>query len=173
MCYSFPNNERVLLAPYPEFPEIVKLEFADTYLSLSPTVFYNNSILVEAHRDGWPSMYSTGINHLYWIVTHEGVLRNWGVHEHTTDRYSAVYGKIEVALYDGRKHEPTFGQLLNISLDSANGEGLIIPVGVYHTFRSLSPVSVLMNSKTPPFNAANPDKKTIPLQNDLIPNPWS
>jgi dTDP-4-dehydrorhamnose 3,5-epimerase-like enzyme len=152
-------------------PVFENLKIKDTFLIKARTVSYNNSTLVEAYREGWGG-FETGIKHLYWITTYKGVTRDWGVHKYTTDRYFAVHGEIEVALFEGRKQEPLFGQMSTIILSSDKGEGLVIPPGVYHTFRAISPVVVLLNSKSPAYNEENPDKEKLPLKNDLIPLVW-
>ena len=147
------------------------LEFSGAALIKPRKITYNNSTLIEAHRKGWEGC-ERGLEHLYWITTYKGVLRDWGVHDHTTDHYFSVYGKVEVALFEARTGEPLFGRILKIILNSDSGEGLVIPPGVYHTFRAITPVAVLLNSKDPYYDEKNPDKKKLPLKNKLIPFIW-
>jgi dTDP-4-dehydrorhamnose 3,5-epimerase len=153
-------------------PTLTPHELEGTFLAQSPVVSYNSSLLVEPYRLGWGGLYGEPLGHLYWIVTHRGVNRAWGVHDHTIDKYSAVLGVIEVALYDGRAHSSTAGRLSVIALDGQSGDGLLIPPGVWHTLRARSETVVLMNSKTPPYDAEHVDKTLGPLPDDLQNFSW-
>ena len=154
-------------------PKLTALELSGVFLAEFPVIEYNSSILVEPYREGWAGMYDAPLGHLYWIVTHKGVTRKWGQHDRTTDRYAAVFGVMEVALFDGREDSETSGQLLVVTLDAAKGQGVLIPVGVWHTFRAISDTVVLMNSKTPAYDPEHVDKHLLPMPNDLIDFVWS
>jgi dTDP-4-dehydrorhamnose 3,5-epimerase-like enzyme len=153
-------------------PELEELAIAGVVRASLPVVHYNSSTLVEAHRAGWSSIYDEPIDHLYWIVTERGVRRQWGKHDRTTDRYAVVQGTIEVALVDDREASDTRGELLVVTLDGAAGHGLRIPTGIWHTFRAVSPMAVLLNSKTPPYDPADVDKHLLAMPNDRIPFEW-
>jgi len=154
-------------------PEVEELRIPGVLRARFPTVRYNSSLLVEPHRAGWSGIFDEPIDHLYWIVTERGAHRDWGRHERTTDRYMAVLGEIEVALVDGRLGSPASGEPLTVRLDGAAGDGLRIPAGVWHTFRSVSPTAVLLNSKTPPYDPATVDKQLLPMPNDQIDFRWA
>jgi len=134
-------------------------------------VNYNSSLLVEIHRKPSSGLYEE-LNHLYWIVTHRGVMRKWGVHKATTDTYSAVYGTLEVALWDGRNESSTYGETVIIELVSENGEALRIPPGVWHTFRSKTETSILMNSKSPTWKSEDTDKLSYDFSESSPPFQW-
>lgn len=134
-------------------------------------VSYNSSLLVEVHRKPSTGLYEE-INHLYWIVTHIGVIRKWGVHKTTTDTYSVVYGKVEVALWDGRHESSTYGETVIIELNSENGDALKIPPGVWHTFRSKTETSILMNSKSPSWTSEDTDKVSYDFSESIPPFQW-
>jgi len=153
-------------------PTLRPHEFDGVSIARSRVVAYNSSLLVEPYRAGWGGLYAAPIEHLYWIVTYRGVARAWGVHDHTIDRYSAVLGLIDVALYDGRANSTTAGQFSVVTLDSELGEGLYIPAGVWHTFRARSETVVLMNSKSPPYDPAHVDKTLGPLPTALAEFDW-
>jgi dTDP-4-dehydrorhamnose 3,5-epimerase len=153
-------------------PTLTPHEFGGTFLAHSPVVSYNSSLLVEPYRLGWSGLYDEPLAHLYWIVTYPGVVRAWGLHDHTVDRYSAVLGVVEVALYDGRADSSTAGKFSVVRLDGESGDGLLIPPGVWHTFRAVSETVVLMNSKTPPYNAVKVDKQLAPLPAPLLDFSW-
>jgi dTDP-4-dehydrorhamnose 3,5-epimerase len=112
------------------------------------TINYNSSQLVEIYRYGSQSLYSS-LPHLYWIVTPKDVYRRFGVHEYTTDTYSVVYGEIQVALYDNRSSSGTNGNLKLVTLNGDFGDALFIPPGVWHTFRSITEIGILLNPRIP------------------------
>ena len=151
-------------------PEREELGIAGVIRTRFPVVRYNSSTLVEAHRAGWTSIYEQPIEHLYWIVTERGVRRRWGRLDHTIDRYAIVQGTVEIALVDGRADTPA--DPLVISLAGEEGEGLLIPPGVWHTFRSITPTAVLLNSKSPPYNPSDVDKELLPMPNDQFSFTW-
>lgn len=134
-------------------------------------VAYNSSLLVEIHRKPSDGLYEE-LNHLYWIVTSRGVLRRWGVHKETTDTYSAVYGRLEVALWDGRDESSTLGNTIVIELISERGEALRVPPGVWHTFRSKTETSVLLNSKSPSWKSYDTDKISHDFSESNPPFQW-
>lgn len=153
-------------------PEVEELAISGVIHARFPVVHYNSSTLVEPHRAGWAGIYDEPIDHLYWIVTERGVRRRWGRHERTVDRYAIVQGTVEIALVDGRDESATRGDLLVVSMDGAAGDGLLIPAGVWHTFRALSPTALLLNSKSPPYNPADVDKQLLPMPNDQFSFNW-
>jgi dTDP-4-dehydrorhamnose 3,5-epimerase len=146
-------------------------EIEGLLLGKNRTVSYNNSLLVEIKRKPLNGLYNE-IDHLYWIITQRGVIRKWGVHKHTTDIYSAVYGEIETALWDSREKSPTYGKTLIIQLNSSNGDALKVPPGIWHTFRAKSDEAVLLNSKSPVWNSDNPDKITHELSESIPSFSW-
>lgn len=156
----------------PSEPTLRELGIAGVHLATSPVIEYNSSTLVEPHRAGWGGLYADPIEHMYWITTPRGVLRAWGCHEHTTDRYSVVSGSIEVALVDGRDASATAGAFIIVPLDAARGEGLLIPPGIWHTFRATSDVAVLFNSKNPPYDPDNVDKHRRLMPTELADFTW-
>ena len=153
-------------------PDLEELPIPGVIRARFPVVHYNSSLLVEPYRAGWASIYDEPIDHLYWIVTERGVRRNWGKHERTTDRYAVVQGTVEIALVDDRPESPTKGELLVVTLEGAAGDGLLIPVGIWHTFRAVSPTAVLLNSKTPPYDPSDVDKQLLPMPNDQFAFSW-
>lgn len=153
-------------------PTLEPLGLEGVMMARFPVTHYNDSILVEPYRQGWDGLYGEPLGHLYWIVTPRGVVRMWGRHERTTDRYAAVLGTVEVALVDGRPGSTTEGDLLVVPLDAAEGEGLRIPAGIWHTFRATSEFAVLLNSKTPSYDPDHLDKHLLPMPNEQFDFVW-
>lgn len=160
-------------SPSPVEPTRTGTEIDGVVVVRFPRVEYNDSVLVEAHRAGWTGLFDEPIEHLCHIRTRRGVVRPWGRHTHTTDRYVAIDGAMEVALYDDRSASPSRGTVLVVQLESDQGVGLLIPAGIWHTFRAVSDTAILLNAKHPPYNAEQVDKETRAMPSDSIPFTWS
>ncbi|MER3387450.1 MAG: dTDP-4-dehydrorhamnose 3,5-epimerase family protein [Microcella pacifica] len=157
----------------PVTPQREALGVAGAFLVRFPAIAYNDSVLYETHRDGWVGLFEEPIEHLYHVRTRRGVVRSWGRHARTTDRYVAMLGVIEVALFDARPSSDSRGALAVVQLDSDVGMGLRIPPGVWHTFRSATEHALLLNSKTPPYDPEQVDKELLPMPHESIPFQWS
>jgi dTDP-4-dehydrorhamnose 3,5-epimerase and related enzymes len=78
-----------------------------------------------------------------------------------------------MALHDERPESPSAGRSLRVRIDARNGDGLVIPPGVWHTFRAVSGQVVLLNSKNPPYLTDGVvDKETVPAVNDRFALDW-
>jgi dTDP-4-dehydrorhamnose 3,5-epimerase len=131
----------------------------------APRVFYEtDSVLTEFHRKEWAGVFASGeeISHLYTVYAPSGGIRKeWYFHEHTTDRYVVLLGKLDLGLYDARPDSPTNGEFKVVSLGGSDSDlpNLIrIPPGVWHSLRWETPSGMFLNSKTPPYKSEKPDK---------------
>jgi dTDP-4-dehydrorhamnose 3,5-epimerase-like enzyme len=162
MDASSPEQDRPRLQPVDGIP--------GAFVARFPVVRYAGGTLVEARRTGWDGLFDEPLDHLYWIATTRGVERDWGRHTRTADRYAAVAGTIEVALLDGRAAAARRAHL--VVLDAARGDGLLIPSGVWHTFRVTSETGILLNSKSPAYDPVDPDKERRTFGEPGFAAPW-
>ena len=63
--------------------------------------------LFEAATCGHP-FWSEPIVHIEWVVTAPGMIKGWGMHLESVDRYVVGTGRIRVVLHDGRVDSPTY-----------------------------------------------------------------
>lgn len=116
----------------------------------------------RAHPD--PLVYS----HVFTIL--QGQAKGWGCHEHHDDRYALLSGSIEVALCDVRPESPTCGLGVLVQIHEAERQLLVIPRGVWHATRNIGGTEALVaDFPTAPYNHAQPDKFTLPLDTDELP----
>jgi len=110
------------------------------------------------------------IVYAYRFTILPGRIKGWGVHEHQTDRYLVVAGRIRVVLYDGREASGTFGQINQVHFaDEALGL-LSIPPGVWHADQNTGRTeAVVVNFPTKAYDHQNPDKRRLDPHGDEIP----
>jgi len=99
--------------------------------------------LTELLRSDWPDVYGETMPfaQVYTSTTGPGVARDidqWHVHQHQTDRFYCVRGRIVVAIADPRPGSPTEGNLMLVEL-AADPDGpapmlVTIPPGTLHGF---------------------------------------
>ena len=148
---------------FPIFESAVGIE--GVIVQTAPRVFYEtDNVLTEFHRNEWAGVFAPGeeITHLYTVYAPSGGIRKeWYFHEHTTDRYFVLLGRLDLGLYDGRNDSPSKGEFKVVSLggSDSNLPNLIrIPQGVWHSLRWETPSGMFLNAKTPPYNSGWPDK---------------
>jgi dTDP-4-dehydrorhamnose 3,5-epimerase len=99
--------------------------------------------LTELLRADWPDVFGAAMPfaQVYASTTEPGVARDedrWHVHEHQTDRFYCLAGRIVVAIADPRPDSPTRGQLILVELAAAADAPapllVTIPPGTLHGF---------------------------------------
>ena len=141
-----------------------------------PFIEYEHGTLSEIHNPGWASMYTEPIEHMYTIRNRSGARNEWHIHRQTTDRYLLLAGDIEIALHDGRAGSASNGETIRVHLTPVGKpgyQGLRIPPGVWHTFRSAEDGFLLLNNKFPKFNREDPDKFVVKFTESTIDFSWS
>ncbi len=110
--------------------------------------------LTELLRADWDGVYGNDMPfaQVYTSTTAPGVARDvdrWHVHQHQTDRFYCVRGRIVVAIADPREESPTCGNLMLVELaasDDAPAPLLVtIPPRTLHGFvvTSAAPATLL------------------------------
>jgi dTDP-4-dehydrorhamnose 3,5-epimerase len=104
--------------------------------------------LTELLRADWPGVYGEAMPfaQVYTSTTGASVARDedkWHVHQHQTDRFYCVAGRIVVPIADARPDSPTFGRLMLVELaadqDAPAPLVVTIPPGTLHGFVVTSP----------------------------------
>lgn len=109
-----------------------------------------------------------------FTVTPPGTIKAFHWHAHQDDLWFIASGKAHVVLYDRRVGSPTFGQTDVIAAGTDDYKLIVIPVGVAHGFKVISPDPVLLfYHTTEPYNAAAPDEERIPFDDPTIHFDWS
>jgi dTDP-4-dehydrorhamnose 3,5-epimerase len=111
---------------------------------------------------------------VYLTVVYPGVVKGWHYHKLQTDHFCVVKGVAKVVLYDGRDGSPTKGEVNEFFLGDHNRSLLVIPPGVLHGMKGVSPdPAFLINTPTHPYRYSDPDEFRVhPHEND-IPYDWS
>jgi dTDP-4-dehydrorhamnose 3,5-epimerase len=110
------------------------------------------------------------LTYSYMWTIRPGVIKGWAVHEHKADRYTLLFGEVEIVLWDDREGSPTHGVVTQLFLSETRRQLLCIPAGVWHAIRGLGTRDgVLANFPTELYEHARPDKYGLPIDNDVIP----
>lgn len=160
------------------FSEQIPLEIVDAWLERYPTVEYRYGFLTEVANKAWSGMHQGDpMEHLYFVLNNGAEPRvEWYVHKKTLDRYVLVSGQLRVALFDAREDSPSHGELLVFEIGGLTSDlpqGMRIPPGVWHSFKSVAGEFMFLNAKYPGYNQADPDKFRMPMPNDLCDFDWN
>jgi dTDP-4-dehydrorhamnose 3,5-epimerase-like enzyme len=157
--------------------EQIPLEISGAWLERYPTVEYQYGFLSEVTNRAWPGMHQDHeVGHMYFVLNNGAEPRvEWYVHQKTIDRYVLVTGQLRVALFDDRVDSPTYGKLQVFEIGgllSKLPQGLCIPPGVWHSFKSIDGEFLFLNSKHPGYNQADPDKFRMSMPNEKCEFNW-
>jgi dTDP-4-dehydrorhamnose 3,5-epimerase len=107
---------------------------------------------------------------LYTVVVRPGKAKGWAVHHEQTDRYFFYQGTLKLVLYDDRPDSPTHRMVNELVFSEVNRSLVLVPPRVYHAVHNVGSTDGLMISfPSHPYRHQDPDKYTLPLENDLIP----
>lgn len=117
--------------------------------------------LFEAVSSGHP-FWSEPIVHAEWVVTAPGMIKGWGMHRDSIDRYVVGTGRIRVVLYDGRVDSPSFQSFAEFHFADESPGWLRIPNGVWHASQNYGDrEAIVVNFPTDPHRFDDPDKYRI------------
>lgn len=109
---------------------------------------------------------------VYITTAFSGVVKAWHYHKKQDDYFTCISGKIKLALYDGRRDSPTYGEINEFIISIDKPFLVRIPKGVYHGFKNIAKEeAIVINIPTLPYNHKNPDEYRIdPYDNDIAYN---
>ncbi|MEX1208430.1 MAG: dTDP-4-dehydrorhamnose 3,5-epimerase family protein [Acidimicrobiia bacterium] len=129
--------------------------------------------LLELFNPLW-KWHPAPLAHAYAFTVRPGVIKGWGRHVRTEDRYAVLFGEAMLVLHDAREESPTMGLTAEIPLSDFRRRLVSIPAGVWHALACVGDRDFVgINFKTEPFDHADPDKYTLPLDTDQIPYDFS
>ena len=110
------------------------------------------------------------IVHSYFVTVRPGKVKGWAIHHKQLDRYAFLSGSLKLVLFDFRSSSPTFQMLNEHFFSEVNRSVVSVPAGVFHAVENVGLVdAVMFNFPDVPYRYEEPDKSTLPLDNDLIP----
>jgi dTDP-4-dehydrorhamnose 3,5-epimerase len=130
--------------------------------------------LFEAVSQRHP-FWSEPIVHCEWVVVSAGMIKGWGMHTESDDRYVVGSGRLRVVLYDGRTDSPSYEQLAEFHFGDQSPGWLRIPRGVWHASQNYGGTdSIFINFPTEPYCYDNPDKYRLdPYDRSKITFDWT
>jgi dTDP-4-dehydrorhamnose 3,5-epimerase len=130
--------------------------------------------LFEAVSHGHP-FWSEPIVHVEWVVYSPGMIKGWGMHMESIDRYVLGNGRLRVVLYDGRVDAPSYGQFAQFHFGDLSPGWLRIPCGVWHAGHNYGETDAsIINFPTDPHRFDDPDKYRLdPYDRSKIDFDWT
>ena len=112
---------------------------------------------MEIMRADEPSF--TEFGQTYLTTAFPNVIKAWHWHENQDDNFCVVKGMARVALYDGRKDSPTFGNVCTYFIGEKNPQVIHIPRGVWHGYKAIgNETCYLINLVTKAYDYNKPDE---------------
>ena len=129
----------------------------------------SGDVLCEIFRRDW--MLDDGdVDQVFQSVINPGSISAWHVHHLTTDRLFASRGLVQIVLYDARENSPTLGRINEFRFGAVRPALLIVPPGVFHGVRNISPEpALLVNLVNKAYRYEDPDHWRLPLDTAKIP----
>ena len=153
--------------------ELTSLLISGLVVNRRPAVEDARGELVEIFNPAW-GIHPDPLVYVYQASIRPGSVKGWVVHEKQDDRIYPVIGVMRWVFFDNRAESPTYKMLNDITLSEHNRALIIIPKGVFHAVKNIGTLDAyFVNLPTRPYDHADPDKRRLPLKNDLIPFDFS
>jgi dTDP-4-dehydrorhamnose 3,5-epimerase len=111
---------------------------------------------------------------VYMTTAYPGVIKAWHWHKLQSDNFTCVFGKILLALYDGRSGSSTFGEINDFIISPDEPKLIHIPKEVYHGFKNIGDSeAIVINTVTNPYNHNNPDEYRLDSFDEKIGYKWN
>lgn len=130
--------------------------------------------LFEVVSFGHP-FWAEPIVHCEWVVSSPGMIKGWGMHMESDDRYVVGAGRMRVVLHDGRVDSPSFGRFAQFHFGEQSPGWLRIPRGVWHASQNYGDTdAIFVNFPTEPYRFEDPDKYRLdPYDRSKIDFDWT
>jgi dTDP-4-dehydrorhamnose 3,5-epimerase len=107
---------------------------------------------------------------LYTVTIRPGMAKGWAVHYDQVDRYFFWGGTIKLVLYDDRPESSTYQMINELYFSEMNRSLVLVPSHIYHAVQNVGTTEgIMINLPSEPYHHEDPDKYTLPLNNDVIP----
>jgi dTDP-4-dehydrorhamnose 3,5-epimerase len=132
-------------------------------------VVTERSIVRELYRKDW-RLHDREIRHMISVTCWPQQIMGWHKHLLQTDHVFVVHGTFKAVLYDDRDDSRTRGTVHVMQLSDMRPGVLLIPPGIWHAFRNLTPdVGILINYFDREYQYDDPDEYKLPPDTPEIP----
>lgn len=108
-----------------------------------------------------------------FTVAYQGTIKAFHYHKKQDDLWFVATGEAMIVLYDWREHSATKGETQVIMAGENDYKLILIPAGVVHGYRVISPEPVLLfYHTTEPYNASHPDEERLAFDEPRINFDW-
>ena len=145
-------------------PEIEGLLFR--YL---PSLEDERGEVTEFFRADW-GFHDAAVEQIYRVTLRPGVIKAWSMHKIQDDRIVVMEGSLRWAFFDARPNSPTHNHLVVRTFSERSRHVFTIPAGVWHGAENVGTGdAAFLNLPTKLYDHENPDKYSLPIDNELIP----
>lgn len=149
------------------------LQIQGLHFHETKNVLTEKAVIREGYRKDW-GLHEHEIRHMISVTGWPGEVLGWHKHLIQTDHIFVVHGTFQGVLYDDRDDSPTRGAIAQMRLSDLRPGVLVIPPGIWHAFRNLTPEpAILINYFDREYDYEDPDEYKLPLDTDLIPYRFS
>jgi dTDP-4-dehydrorhamnose 3,5-epimerase len=126
--------------------------------------------LMEIMRNDWSSFEKFG--QVYATAAYPDIVKAWHMHKNQTDNLACIEGNAQLVLYDGRDDSKTKGEINEFTFGEKNPLLVKVPPSVWHGFKALLEMAIVVNVPTELYNYEKPDEHRLPPDTDKIPYDW-
>ncbi len=119
-------------------------------------VVTRNGLTTEIFRSDWPE---TGhdAKHVMMNRWDAPIVTDWHCHRQQTDHIMVAQGRLLIGLYDDREESASAGKSMVVRCDWVDPQLVVIPPGVYHSFKVLAAPALMLNAVTQVYDYDDPD----------------
>lgn len=119
-------------------------------------VVTRNGYTTEMFRSDWPEI-GYDAKHVMLNRWDTPITTDWHCHRMQSDHITVIQGRILVGLFDDRDKSATRGKSMTIRCDWADPQTVVVPAGVFHSFKVLVAPALMLNTITHVYDYENPD----------------
>ena len=161
-----PVKDKQLITPS---GELISKRISGLVINRRPAIEDARGELVEVYNPAW-GIHAQPMAYAYQASIRPGFVKGWVVHEKQDDRIYPVIGVMRWVFFDNRPESSTYKMLNDVTVSEHNRALIIIPKGVFHAVKNIGTYDAyFINLPTRAYDHADPDKRRLPVKNDLIP----
>lgn len=108
----------------------------------------------------------------YATAANPNVVKAWHMHRKQTDNLACIKGTAKIVLFDDRDNSPTKGEINEFDVGENIPAIVKIPPEVWHGFKALDEIAIVINVPTELYDYTNPDENRLPPDTEKIPYDW-
>jgi dTDP-4-dehydrorhamnose 3,5-epimerase len=134
----------------------VSIPIEGVRLIRSRHVVTRNGYTTENFRSDWDGI-NYDAKHVMTNRWDTPITTDWHCHHKQSDHIMVLLGRILIGLYDDREKSVSRGKSMVVRCDWADPQLVVVPPGVYHSFKVLVAPALMLNTITHVYEYEDPD----------------